>query len=150
MRPNQNSELYPRWVEWCKGFLALPQTEMTPDATMDLLGLMMVEDTTTPDDVKNMFPVQVFNAHAARLGLHASAPTIVFLSAHAAKNVGALVMYAHALRYWQLTHGNPVINLTNLCYAFPFGFPDESQLSLAWDKQKDPECPAGNMLDAVS
>lgn len=98
------------------------------------------------------FMYKVFHAHAQKVGLITTLALDVFIAGM--PNLGIMVMYAHALRRYQLKMGIEKLSLSDLAQTiFASGFPDVEDMHGLWDEQKlrdrDPNIRTDNFLDTV-
>lgn len=86
-------------------------------------------------DFQGQFPFEVFVKRCAYVGVSVSPCVSAFLSMFW-PNPGSLVMFCHAI--WHYAHKHKIAKFTfdDLANLFPFGFPYEDSLSMAWDAQK--------------
>lgn len=127
-----------RWKEWCDEFIGSKQIRpMKPEESKAFIHLLIgeMQEADVPETVFKSLQVQVAKAHAARLGLKCSNHVLV-LMAILAGDVGAVVMYMHALRRLQQITQDDIIKITTFSEAFPMGVPDAEAINVLWDKQK--------------
>jgi hypothetical protein len=126
--------------EWADKYVLQPGPERADPKTLNLLNF--VARAVPPEETGaefalnhsvSSFAVDVLMRRSDAIGLHmlarAFAPVAMFCD-----SPGCLIIFAHALRSWQLRNGDATIS--DLRPLFPNGFPTRETLSEAWNAQK--------------
>jgi hypothetical protein len=134
-----------RWQEWCDAFLSCRKSEMTQQQATAFLKLTMLEHLDKEGkagkhieaDLADIREWRIFKDRCDSLGVRATFQLLAFLLFFS-KNVGTVVMWAHALRRLQQRLNKPeLLTITDLSMGpFAMGFPDEAELHRLWNLQK--------------
>lgn len=140
---------------WAREFLRLPCPPMSLELTNAFMTCCMSEAAADfpPERLKAAFPYQVAIKRFEALGVNV-APSVVAFIACACSNPAQIVMYVMAIKGAYVigrVQGGGTFNMDNLANLFPNGFPSETQLREAWEKQKLDKHVSmiDNMLDVV-
>jgi hypothetical protein len=135
--------------KWADLFLNLPVQEMDPQTAEGFIVCSInIPGTITLDELQanpnGGVAVQIFCNRAKLIDLDMAGNAALFICS-ICESPGTLVMYAYALRSWQVRHQNRKITMDVIGKElFPMGFPSIQSLSHAWDSQK---VGGGNLLD---
>lgn len=145
-------EVQQMYREWAEEFFKFKASRMTDDQTqVFVMGTIReASGQDIPEDrLRGVFPYAVFKSRAEFAGLKTTQSVRVFITT-LAKGPGDLVMYVYALKWKADKEGVTTVSMNELANWFPLGFPSDEQLHTAWDAQKRPWAPLGNMLDFLN
>lgn len=139
--------------QWADKFLKSPVQEMSKQtATMFVqISIGIPKDAPLNDVIARSegdFGVGVLAGRVKAIDLDITGQAFALIRV-ICDSPGNLVMWALALRSWQLRHGNRQVTMDTISMdLFPRGFPTERALSEAWDAQKTDE--GFNLLDQAT
>ena len=139
--------------QWADKFLKSPVEEMSKSlaAMFVQISLGVPKDAPLADIVARSdgdFGVAVLDGRVKAIDLDITGQAFALIRV-LCNSPGSLVMWAVALRSWQIRHGNRQVTMDTISMdLFPRGFPTERALSEAWDAQKTEE--GFNMLDQAT
>lgn len=121
---------------FCKPFGKLRRYPKNEEMTKMLIQFIMNKHFQMPvKDQPFLFQVIVKRLEVCftfKINDHA---LILFLAV-LSKTPGTAIMYLTYLQYWCKKHNKKTIDLGLFCEIFPFGFPNDEDLSKIWDQQK--------------
>ena len=139
--------------QWADKFLKSPVQEMSKQLAAMFIQISMGIPKDAPlDDIiarsEGDFGVGVLAGRVKAIDLDITGQAFALVRI-LCDSPGSLVMWAFALRSWQLRHGNRQVTMDTISMdLFPMGFPTERALSEAWDAQKTEE--GFNLLDRAT
>jgi hypothetical protein len=134
---------------WAKAFLAAKCEPLdTKHAAWFATGIAGELYETDPEPLLDCFSVGVLKSRSKSIGLNIGGFALMTIAGLTRENPGVCVMYAYALRYWQMTHEDREVTTMILGEEiFPEGFPTWDELMRLWDMQKEG---GRNMLDRIN
>lgn len=136
-----------------KPIYRLPQTPMDDETSRIFLSMLMIAQLPDVEEIRTDISndLESFTAGAALKKRVAAfkievKPEVLIVVAAICPNFGSIAMYTHAL--WHIAQRKGEVNMENFAHAFANGFPNEDELSKAWDSQK--LATGGNFVDQPS
>lgn len=157
MDQEKYTEFKTKFNSWGEEFFKREQVEMSTSLSHAFFHCTLLESKLSSVDIlsgmKDSFEVLLIQKRAEALGLSINDPATCFFTM-LCRTPGEVTMYISALKYF--LDKNPVgnkedteITMANIAFAFPQGFLSQKDIEEMWDKQKERECPCGNLLDMI-
>jgi hypothetical protein len=137
---------------FCKKFEQLKKYPLDEDNSGFLVNLLISRGNIEIPEKEKPFLIKLIEKRIKNCLTYQITDTrlLIFL-AILSENPGTAVMYLAYLQYWAKKNNQPIINLTIFCEKiFPWGFPNENDLSDLWNKckvKREKQLDSDNLLD---
>lgn len=123
---------------FCKPFDVAKRYPLTEENSAFLLELLFKSPAYSIPDKEKPFLVQVIEKRLQySFSFKINDARLILFIAIITRTPGTAIMYLVYLQYWCKKNERKEIDLKLFCESiFPWGFPNESDLSKIWDKQK--------------